>query len=103
MRARVQPGHAAAHDLDSQVASEHVKLVQVGDLELAAGAGLDRLGEGDHVVVVEVEARDRVVALGALRLLLEAGGLALLVEAYHAVALGVLDVVAEHRRAGVVL
>jgi hypothetical protein len=40
--------------------------VEVGDLQLAARAGLDALGDVDHLVVVEIQAGDGVVALGAL-------------------------------------
>ena len=40
--AGVEPGHAAAHDLDAERAGLEVAAVEVGDLELAARGGLER-------------------------------------------------------------
>ena len=43
VRAGVEPGEAAAHDLDVELAALEVDAVDVGDLELAARRGLERL------------------------------------------------------------
>lgn len=79
-RAGVEPGVAAAQQLDVQLALVEIHLVQRRDLQLSAGAGLDLLGHFDNVAVVEVQARDRVVALGVSRLFLNVGGVAVLVK-----------------------
>ena len=91
----VQPGEATAQDLDFQLAVLQEGLVHARDFELAAGAGLDALGDLDDLVGVEVEADDRVVALRVRGLLFDAQAVAPAVEFRDAVALGVGDPVAE--------
>lgn len=97
--AGVQPRVAAAEGDDGQRPLLQVHLVERGDLELAARRGLHLVGLGGHVARVEVQAGDRVGALGALGLLLDGDGPALAVELHDAEALGVVDVVAEDRGA----
>ena len=74
--------------------------VDVGDLQLAARAGLQAGGDGDHVVVVEIEAGDRPVGTGAGGLLLDRGRPPGAVEGDDAVTPGVGNAMAEHRRPG---
>lgn len=97
--AGVQPRVAAAEGHDGQRPLLQVHPVEVGDLQLAAGRGLDPMGLGGHVARVEVESGDGVGALGALGLLLDGDGPALAVELHDAEALGVVHVVAEDRGA----
>ena len=97
--AGVQPRVAAAEGDDGQRPLLQVHPVEVGDLQLAARGGLDPMGLGGHVARVEVQAGDRVGALGALGLLLDGDGTALAVELHDAEALGVVHVVAEDRGA----
>ena len=87
--AGVEPGETAAEGLHLQLAVLQKLLVDGGDLQLAASTGLDGLGHLHHLVGVEVEAHHRVVALGLLRLLLDAETVAVPVELGHAVALGI--------------
>ncbi len=68
-----------------QVAGAQVRVVDGGDLQLAAGAGLQVAGDLDDPVVVEVQAGDGVAGLGLGRLLLDGDDLAALVELDHAV------------------
>ena len=100
-RAGVEPGVAAAQQLDVQLALVEIHLVQRRDLQLPAGAGLDLLGHFDNVAVVEVQARDRVVALGVSGLFLNVGGVAVLVKRNDAETLGVVDVVAKDGAAAI--
>src|SRR5918997_2415370 len=95
---RVQPGHPAAQDLDLELTPLEVSDVDVRYLQLATRRRLEVLCCVQHLVVVEVEPRDRVVGFGVLRLLFYADDTAVALELDHAVALGVLDVVAEDRR-----
>ena len=97
--ARVQPGEAAAEELDPQRPLLQVEAVEVGDLVLAAGGRLQGRGLGRHRVVVEVEAGHGIVALGARGLLLQRDHAARAVELDHAVGTGVLHVVAKDARA----
>ncbi len=62
--AGVEPGGAAGQDLHGQPAGLQVGAVDVGDLVLAAGGGLEVLGDLDDVVVVEVQAGHGVVGRG---------------------------------------
>lgn len=97
--AGVQPRVAAAQGDHGQRPLLQVHPVEVGDLQLAAGRGLDLAGLGGHVARVEVQAGDGVGALGALGLLLDGDGPTLPVELHDAEALGVVHVVAEDRGA----
>ena len=68
VRAGVEPGDAAAQHLDAELAPLEVGAVDVGDLELAARARASgSAAMSSTLVVVEVEARHRVVRLGACR------------------------------------
>ena len=101
--AGVEPGIAATHDFDVELSLLEVEAVEVGDLEFAAGRGLEVAGQIDDLVVVEVEAGDGVVGLGLLRLFFEAKHFAAGVELGNAVALGVMNMVGEDRCAGAAL
>lgn len=97
--AGVQPRVAAAEGHHGQRPLLQVHLVERGDLELAAGGGLDLARLGGHVARVEVESGDGVGALGLGGLLLDGDGPPLAVELNDAEALGVVHVVAEDRGA----
>src|SRR5690606_29083986 len=70
-------------------------LVDARDLELAASARFDGLRYPHHVVVVEVEPRDGVVALRLSRLLLDRDSLHVLVELDNAICCGIRYVISE--------
>ena len=97
--AGVEPRVAAAEGDHGQRPLLQVHPVEVGDLQLASGRGLDPVRLGGHVARVEVQAGDGVGALGALGLLLDGDGPPLAVELHDAEALGVVHVVAEDRGA----
>ena len=61
MGAGVEPGEAAAQQLDLQLAALEIAVVDVGDLELAARRRLEAGGDVEDAVVVEIEAGDGVV------------------------------------------
>ena len=65
MGAGVQPGVAAAHDFDVELALLEIQAVQVGDFVFAARGGFEALGQVYDLVVVEVQAGDGVAGLGA--------------------------------------
>ena len=52
--AGVEPSVAAAHDFDAELALFQVMSVDIGNFEFSPGGRLDRLGDIDNVVVVEV-------------------------------------------------
>ena len=97
--AGVQPRVASAEGDHGQRPLLQVHPVEVGDLQLAAGGGLDPVRLGCHVARVEVQAGDGVGALGLGGLLLDGDGPPLAIELHDAEALGVVDVVAEDRGA----
>src|SRR5688572_23682721 len=63
MRAHVEPGVSARHAFDMELAGSQIGLVDVRDLELAAGGRPDAGGDVHDAVVVEIEARDRPARL----------------------------------------
>ena len=94
----VEPGIAAAHQLDVELALFEVDRVDVGDFEFAAGRRLDVLGDVDHLVVVEVQPRYRVVRLRLGWLFFDRNGVHLVVEFHHPEAFRIVDVVAKDGR-----
>ena len=60
MRAGVEPGVAATHGFDTELALFEVEAVEVGNFQFAARRGFHRLGEFDDPTVVEVEAGDGI-------------------------------------------
>ncbi len=97
VRAGVEPCEAAGQGLHLQLAVLEELLVDGRDLKLAACRRLDVRGHIHHLVGIEIEAHHGIVALGMLGLLLDGEAVALVVELGHAVALGIVDPVAEHR------
>ena len=97
--AGVEPRVAAAEGHHGQGPLLQVHLVERGDLQLAAGRGLDPMRLGGHVARVEVQAGDGVAGLGLGGLLLDGDGTALAIELHDAEALGVVHMVAEDRGA----
>ena len=95
--AGVQPGHAAPQQLHAQRAALQIDVVDGRNLQLPPGGGGDALRDGDHIVVIEVEAGDGVIGFWALRLLLNGENASLLVELYHSKGLGIGHVIAENR------
>ena len=95
--AGVQPRVAAAEGDHGQRPLLKVHPVEVSDLQLAAGRGLDPMRLGGDVARVEVQAGDGVGALGLRGLLLDGDGPPVRVELHDAEALGVVHVVAEDR------
>ncbi len=57
----IQPGIAAPHDLYRQTALLQVDAIEVGNFQLATRGRLDALGDLDHLLVVEIQARDGVI------------------------------------------
>src|SRR5690606_16607466 len=102
-RAGVEPRATAREQVCTQAALREIRLVDVGDLELAARGRLEVLRDVDDAVVVDVEAGDRVVRLRGLRLLLDAEDLAVAVKLGDAVPFGVAHLIGEHGRAVVLL
>ena len=91
----VEPRKAAAQRLHLQLAVLQETLVNGRNLVLATGTGLDVSRNIDNLVGIEVEAHDGVVALGLHGLLLDGETIALLVELRHAIALRIVNPVAE--------
>ena len=77
--------------------------VQVGNLQLTTSRGLQCLGPLHYLFVVEVQAGDCIIALGLFGFFLNGDSLAGVVQLHYAEPLRVVDVVAEHRRAVLLL
>ena len=103
MRARVQPREAALKRLHLQLAALQERLVDARDLKLPARRGPDTLGHIHDLVRVEVQAHHCVVRFRVRRFLLDRQAVARRIELRHAVALGILDTVAEDRSLAILL
>ena len=101
--ARVQPREAALKRLHLQLAALQETLVHARDLKLPARRGFDTPGHIHDLVRIEVQAHDRVVRLRVFRFLLNRQAVARRIELCHAVALGVVDTVAEDRGLAILL
>lgn len=91
MGAGVQPGHAAPQIEHVQFPLFQVDPVEIGDFQLPPAGWLQRSGNGDDLVVVEVDARDGVVAARVFGFFFDADHFAMGVKVDHAVALRVAD------------
>ena len=97
MGSRVQPGKAQPERVNLQFVRCEESPVDIGDFVFAAGGRLDVPCYIYHLVGVEVQADYGIVALRLRRFLLYAEAVALFVEFCDAVALRVVDPVAEDR------
>ena len=95
MGAGVQPAEAAAEQLHGEFALAQVVQVDIRNLEFAPGRRPDGRSHVHHLAVIKVEPGHGVARLGFSRLLLDADHPVVPVELDHAVALRVLDQVAE--------
>ena len=59
----IEPGVAAPHHFNGQLLLLKIDAVNVGDLEFTAVRGFDIFGDLNHLVIVEIESRHRVVGL----------------------------------------
>ena len=103
MCARVEPCEPDAERLHHQFVVGKELLIHRGDFQFSACRGLDVLGHLHHLVGIEVQAHNGVVALRLRRLFLDAHAAPFCVELHHAVALGVVHAIAEHGGLGVFL
>ncbi|MNE68304.1 hypothetical protein D3C80_1639570 [compost metagenome] len=95
----IEPGKAAAEAFDTQVAALQVGVVDVCDFKLATCRRLYILGDLDHVVVVEIKARDRIAGFGLGGFFFDRKRATLVVEVNHAEPLRVFHPVTKHRGA----
>src|SRR5688572_14246667 len=99
MGAGIEPGGAAAEDLDLELAGFEVEAIQVGDLKLAAFGRLEGFGEWNNFLVVEIETGNGVVGLWLRRFFLKGKNAPVLGKLDDAICRGVGDVIAENRGA----
>ena len=99
VRTGVEPGIAALEDLDVELTSPEIFVVDGGDFELAASGRFDVFRNIHDVVVVEIEAGHGIVRFRPGGLLLDRDRLALGIELDHAEAFRIADMIPEHRRA----
>src|SRR4051812_43404995 len=97
VRARVEPGHAAAQIDEPSPSGPQVLVVEVGNLQLAARGRTKLLRQRHDLVVVKIEAGDGEISLRLLRLLLERQEAASLAHFRDSVALRIVDPVPEQR------
>src|ERR1700733_14079367 len=98
MRARVQPGRAAAHHADIQLLAFEIRAINVGDFEFAALRRLEACGNFDDLPIVEIKPGDSVARFWLLGFFFNAESFASWIELDDAVALGVVDRIGENSR-----
>ena len=95
----IEPGKAAAQPMHPQLAPPQVLDVYIRDLQFGSGRRFQVPRNRHHLIIVNVKAGDRVVALRLLRLLFDRQRLAFAVELHHPVAFGIIDVIPKDRGA----
>ena len=103
VRARIQPREAPLKRLHLQLAALQERLVDARDLKLPTCGGLDTLRDIHDLVRVEVQAHHCVVRLRVCGFLLDRKAVTHRIELRHAIALGLLDTVAEDRSLAILL
>ena len=96
MGSRIQPGKALTQQFHVQLLIFQINPVQIRDLQLPSGTGLQIFGVLHHPVIVEIQTCDAVIALGMLRLLFDGNGLSVVVKLHNAEPLRIVHVIAEH-------
>lgn len=96
VRTGIQPGETAAQGLDLQFTIGQKGLVHGCNLKLATGRWLDALGNVHHLIGVEIQTHNGIVALGLLGLLLNRKAISLLVELRHPIPLRIRYPVAKY-------
>ena len=76
-----------------------VQTVEVCNFKLTTGRRLDLLGQFNDLLIVEVQASYRIVALGLLGLFFKRQHLAICIKFSHAIALWILHTVSKYRSA----
>ena len=71
-RSCIEPGHATSHQFNPKLSFFQVHRIEIGDLELSAGGGLDLAGTLHHCFVVEVEPCNGITTFGMFGLFLQA-------------------------------
>ena len=99
VRARIQPGHAAAHDLNIQFSGFQVTPVQIRNLQLSASGWLQRRGDAHNVFVVEIQPGNCIPRLRNPRLLFQTYRTSLAVELHDSVALRIFNRISKYRGA----
>jgi hypothetical protein len=79
--------------LHIELISIQIRLVDGSNFQLSPSAGLDRLGNIHHLVIVEIKPGNGVVALRLEMFFFNAAGFSLGIKRHHAIALGVLHMV----------
>ncbi len=101
MRAGVQPSEASAHDLYIQLALLQVAFVHIVDFQLTSVRRLDIGPDVAHLLIIKIQAGDRVIALGCGGLFFNAQRTLLVIKIDHAVALRVVHIVCKDTRPGI--
>ena len=96
MRAGVQPGHAAPHDVHPELTHLKVVPVKVGYFKLPARGGLEGARDLHHMVVVEIKSSHRVSRFGMRGPFFDRADFVRGIEFDHPVALRVVHRISEH-------
>ena len=91
MRSCIKPSKSASEGLNLQLAIREELLVDSGDLQFAASRRLDVLGYFHHLVGIEIQSDNGIVALRAGRFFLDGQTVSLFIELGNAITFGVAD------------
>jgi hypothetical protein len=67
MGAGIQPGRAPGKQFHGQLTPGQIERVHIRDLKFSAGRRFDLFCNLDHVIVIKIQARDRIVGFGVCR------------------------------------
>src|SRR5436190_12026594 len=98
VRAGIEPRHTSGQLFDDELTVPEIRLIDIGNLELASGRRLQSRGDVDDLVVVEIETGDDIGGFRPRGLFLEADRAAVPVELDDAVTFGIANLVTEYGR-----
>src|SRR5688500_5144508 len=95
---RVQPCITAAHDFNVELAAFQIGAIDIGNFQLSASRRLQVADDIDDLIVVKIEAGNRIIALGVRGLFFQRRNPIMSIKSYYAVTLGILYVICKYCR-----
>ena len=97
MVSRIQPCKAASQCFYLQSAAGKIFIVDACDLDLTTGRRFYICRDLHNIIIIEIQTRNRIIALWLIRLFLDGKCLAVFIKFYNAVFSRISDIIAKDR------